>query len=119
MFRQRIAPHVRAELGLARAASARGEHTTAFAHLENAHVLGQASTLLHVEVHCRMLGWALRQRDLRELCGQLLRIVGAATKTALGWVPGGHTGGARVSPFQPLPIRPERAALIAAAKARA
>lgn len=67
-------------------------------------MLGQASTVQHVRVHVQMLLWAVRHRRIRELLGQLLRIVGAATKTALGWVPTGNTGGSNISPFKPLPI---------------
>jgi hypothetical protein len=51
-----------------------------------------------------MLLWAVRHRILREAAGQVLRIVGAATKTALGLVPNGNTGGSNISPFKPLPI---------------
>jgi len=33
-----------------------------------------------------------------------MRIVGAATKTPVGWLPHGNTGGANVSVFRPMPI---------------
>lgn len=111
-FTQNIQPHVRAELMLAHEARRAGDKKAEFTHLENAHVLGQASTSLHVRVHGAMLAWAWRNRKPREFVGQLFRIVGAATKTVLGWVPAGNTGGANVSPFQPMPIKPELAALI-------
>ena len=100
-FARRIRPHVERELALAASAS---DARTAFAHLERAHVLGQASTREHVRVHWRMLRHGLAQRDAREILGQMLRIVGAATKTAIGFVPAGNTGGADVSPFRPMPI---------------
>lgn len=51
-----------------------------------------------------MLVWGFTQRDAREIFGQLLRIIGAATKTAFGLVPTGNTGGSDISPFKPLPI---------------
>jgi protein-disulfide isomerase len=69
-----------------------------------AHVLGQASTVQHVQVHVRMLVWGVKQRSTREVLGQLLRIAGAATKPAIVWVPAGNTGGANVSPIRSLPI---------------
>lgn len=103
-FGKRIGPAVAEELRAAREAEAAGRIEAGFRHLERAHVLGQASTLLHVRAHVHMLSWGLRQRDLREAWGQVVRIIGAATKTALGWVPAGNTGGANVSPFKPLPI---------------
>ena len=81
-------------------------------HLERAHILGQASTREHVRVHWRMLTWALRHRDAREFFGQLLRLTGAATKTFIGMVPTGNTGGSNVSAIQPMPVDPELAAII-------
>lgn len=103
-FGKRIEPVVNEELREARVHEARGDATASFRHLERAHVLGQASTVQHVRVHVQMLLWALRHRAPREALGQVLRIIGAATKTAFGWVPTGNTGGANISPFKPLPI---------------
>lgn len=116
-FSRRIAPHVDAEIAEAHRFEAAGSAAAGFAHLERAHVLGQASTWQHVRVHALMLAWAVRQRRGAEAWGQVLRIIGAATKTALGWVPTGNTGGAAISPFKPLPIPPDLAAKLSAAKA--
>lgn len=117
-FSRNIRSAVEHELALAAQAERAGDHRQSFVHLERAHVLGQASTRHHVRVHWRMLCWGWRQRDWRECRGQWLRLVGAASKTALGWVPRGNTGGANVSPFQPLPLPPDLAAAIARAQAR-
>jgi hypothetical protein len=106
-FSQRIRPHVEAELAAAAQAETSGRAADAFSHLERAHVLGQASTAQHVRVHWEMFRWGWRQRRLRECGGQLLRIVGAATKTAIGLVPHGNTGGANISPFKRLPVPPD------------
>jgi hypothetical protein len=114
-FRRNIEPAFRRELNASKSAP---DKNAEFAHLERAHVLGQASTVLHVVAHVRMAAWALRERDLRELRGQLFRIVGAATKTALGWIPSGNTGGANVSPFKPLPIPADLASEIESAHRR-
>jgi Protein of unknown function (DUF3703) len=117
-FATRIAPHVTAEVASSRAAESRGDANASFHHLERAHVLGQASTLHHVRVHALMLAWACRHGRVREAAGQVLRIVGAATKTAFGLVPAGNTGGANVSPFKPLPVPGDLAALIDDARSR-
>src|SRR4051812_9911036 len=93
--------------------AARGEAQQCFAYLERAHILAQHATCQHVRVHWRMLRWAMRQRDVREGLGQLVRIVGAACKTPMGLVPRGNTGGANVSPFRPMPIPADLAALLA------
>ncbi|MCR4302341.1 MAG: DUF3703 domain-containing protein, partial [Sulfuricaulis sp.] len=111
-FGRTIRPHVQAELRAALEAEAQGQSSAAFGHLERAHVLGQASTVEHVRVHWRMFLWGLRQRSVRECLGQVLRIAGAATKTAVGLVPYGNTGGSNVSPFKRMPVSPELEALI-------
>ena len=103
-FAEKIHPHVVKELEHAAAAERQGEPNLAFHHLERAHVLGQTVTREHVRTHWKMLLWGLRRRRFREVAGQMLRIVGAATKTAFGLVPSGNTGGSNVSPFRRLPI---------------
>lgn len=115
-FSQRIAPYVEAELADAVQARSAGNTQQEFTHLERAHVIGQESTYWHVKVHVLMLVWAVRNHSVREALGQVLRIVGAATKTAFGLVPQGNTGGANVSPFRKMPIAPELAALIQKAR---
>ncbi len=115
-FSRNIAPAVQSEIALAKELATSGELAESFHHLENAHVLGQASTWWHVKVHFLMLLWAIRQRDFRECIGQIVRIVGAATKTAIGLVPAGNTGGSNISPFKKLPISPRHK--IAILKAR-
>lgn len=107
---------VQREIDCAREAEHRGLADVAFHHLERAHVLGQHSTRDHVRAHLAMLHWGIRNRSLREVIGQLLRLVGAVTKTAIGWVPEGNTGGANVSPFKPMPIDPELRAIMMAAQ---
>lgn len=102
-FSKNITPSVDRELAAAEALE-QSQPRRAFGHLERAHVLGQQSTFHHVRVHARMFIWAVRQRDVRELVGQSLRIVGAATKTIFGLVPTGNTGGSNISPLQRLPI---------------
>lgn len=116
-FNQKIRPHIDAELQLAASAQFDGNAKTAFFHLERAHVLGQASTLQHVRVHLAMLSWGVLNNSPRECLGQLVRIVGAATKTVFGLVPAGNTGGSNISPFKPLPIPPELAEIIRSAQA--
>jgi len=115
-FAKAIRPFVDRELQLAAAAERAGNSSMAFGHLERAHILGQASTVQHIRVHWRMLAWGLRQRRPKECLGQLLRLAGAATKTAAGWVPSGNTGGSNVSPFRSLPLPADLASLIARAQ---
>jgi hypothetical protein len=88
----------------------------AFRHLERAHVLGQSSTYQHTRIHWLMLKHGIRERDVKEIAGQVLRIGGAATKTPLGIYPKGNTGGAEVSPFRPMPIDEDLEAILKAAE---
>jgi hypothetical protein len=108
-FGHRIRPYVDHELLAARCREEHGDAVAAFGHLERAHVLGQASTVQHVRVHWRMLRWAFRQGAWRECVGQVIRVTGAATKTFVGLVPPGNTGGSNISPFKRLPIAPDLA----------
>lgn len=118
-FSRNVAPFVVTEIDLALKARCAGNIDLEFTHLENAHVIGQESTFWHVKVHILMLQWAVRNSRVGEFLGQVARIIGAATKTAFGLVPKGNTGGANVSPFKVMPIKPERQAAISRAKAGA
>jgi hypothetical protein len=115
-FARNIRPFVAAEFSAAEAAEQSGDSARAFAHLERAHILGQPSTREHVRVHWRMLLWGWRQRSFRECFGQVYRLMGAATKTFIGLVPMGNTGGANVSPVKPMPVPPELAEIIERAR---
>lgn len=115
-YRHRIRPAVLAEIDASRRADERGDAAEAFRRLERAHVLGQASTRLHVRAHWLMLRWAVRHRRGGEAAGQVLRILAAATKTAFGWMPHGNTGGTAAGAFRQLPIPAELQQQIDAAR---
>jgi hypothetical protein len=104
--------HIDLEIGTAIELLEEGRADAAFPHLERAHVLGQADTGIHTRVHWLMLIAGIRRRDIGEVWGQLIRIVGAATKTPLGIYPKGNTGGANVYFFKPMPIAPELQAIL-------
>jgi hypothetical protein len=93
-------------------AIAQGDRNKAFSMLEDAHVIGQQSTYFHCLVHYKMLQHGLRYRDFKEVFGQVFRLVGAFTKTAIGLVPIGNTGGANMSPFKRLPVSKDNQAIL-------
>nr|WP_136252188.1 DUF3703 domain-containing protein [Ningiella ruwaisensis] len=103
-FYQAAKPYVEEKLKAYSQAIAQGNYYEGFRHLEDAHVIGQHSTKLHCLTHYHMLIHGIKRRDLKEVAGQVFRLVGAATKTAIGFIPNGNTGGANISPFKPLPI---------------
>ncbi|MCW8109058.1 DUF3703 domain-containing protein [Alteromonas ponticola] len=103
---------VKREIKLAELSAARLNYLKQFMHLENAHVLGQHSTFWHTYVHWKMFKWGVKHKSIKEITGQLFRMVGAITKTPFGLLPMGNTGGANVSPFKAMPLKPEHARLL-------
>ena len=108
---QTIAQAFANEWQAAKIARNAGELNQAFAHLERAHILGQRHTWLHVRSHVGMLGIAWQRRDVREIIGQLTRIVAAAVFSRI-WIPEGNTGGANVSATQPMAIPDDLRAIL-------
>jgi hypothetical protein len=115
-FAKSIKKHVDVEIEQASMHLESGDLETAVRHLERAHILGQASTAQHTRVHWLMLKLGWIRRDLREVAGQILRIVGASTKTPFGIYPSGNTGGANVSPFKSMPIPADLEAILKRAR---
>jgi hypothetical protein len=103
-YYQAATPFVEAKLKDYSIAARAKQYNAAFHHLEDAHVIGQHSTYLHCLAHYYMFKHGIKQRDTKEIIGQALRLVGALTKTAIGFIPTGNTGGANVNPFKPLPV---------------
>ncbi|MGY0580029.1 MAG: DUF3703 domain-containing protein [Paraglaciecola chathamensis] len=107
-----VKPHIDSKLTDYSDAMSNNNERQAFAALEDAHVIGQHSTYYHCLIHCKMLRHGLLNKDWRAVFGQVIRIVGAATKTAIGLVPKGNTGGNDISPFKRLPISAENQAIL-------
>lgn len=61
-------------------------------YLERAHIVSQPWAWPHTRVHLHMLKVAVRQRDQRELVGQIIRIVVAGPGSLTGRYPLGNTG---------------------------
>lgn len=82
---------------------------------ERAHILSQPWPMPHTRTHAVMLRLALRERDLTEVLGQLVRLVVAAPGSAAGKYPDGNTGRTRAGLTTPMPIPGDLAALLRAA----
>lgn len=100
------------ELQAAWIAETAGDPAGAWARLERAHVLSQAHAWPHVRVHLRMAALAARRRDLRELVGQIPRILLAAPGSITGRAPRGNTGGTSVGIFAPMAIPADLCAIL-------
>lgn len=88
--RLRLPSHIRHWLAAELAAS-----TTAadpWPHLERAHIVSQPWAWPHTRVHFQMLKVAVRQRDRRELVGQIIRTAVAGPGSLAGRYPIGNTG---------------------------
>lgn len=107
---------IRIEVDRADELSKAGRLEDAFHHLERAHVLGQGNTFEHTRVHLRMLKLGWKMHNFQEIYGQLIRVIGAATKTPLGIYPSGNTGGSNVWFFKPMPIEPDLREILDEAK---
>jgi hypothetical protein len=103
-IRRSLRPHVERDLREAREAERRGDVADAWRSLERAHILSQPSAWLHTRTHAAMLRMAIRERDGREVVGQLLRLAVAALGSALGRFPAGNIGRATVPATLPMPI---------------
>lgn len=84
--RRRVLAHIAASLTDARSAE------DPWPHLERAHLLSQQWAWPHTKVHAVMFSQAFRERDRRELVGQVVRIVVAGPGSLAGRFPVGNTG---------------------------
>lgn len=73
-------------------------------HLERAHIVSQPWAWPHTRVHWAMLTCAIRQRDRRELVGQLVRLVVAGPGSLADRYPTGNTGRTTVRLTETAPV---------------
>lgn len=92
------------EHAAARAARAAGDATSEWHHLERSHILSQPMAAAHVRTHFAMLRFGIRAHDLREVIGQVIRLIVAGPGSLTGRYPVGNTGGAAISALAVLPI---------------
>ena len=94
------------EMRLAKIAYKNSEYEQSFKHLENAHILGQEYVIAHTKSHWWMLKIGWQKNNVREIIGQVFRIIASVIFSRI-WVPKGNTGGADVNPLKPMPIPDE------------
>lgn len=76
----------------------------AWFHLERAHIIGQAYPFEHTYSHWLMLRFGWKIKDMKEVLGQLPRLLVGGVKSFVGKIPMGNTGGANVPPLMPMPL---------------
>lgn len=95
------------ELVLYRNAFKDGDFIHAWHHLERAHVIGQSYPGTHSHAHWLMLKFGFAIKDLKEILGQIPRLLVGGVKSFVGKIPLGNTGGANVPPLRPMPVPPD------------
>ena len=70
-----VREHFDAELGKAQIAIDEKNFESAWIALQRAHILGQTEPIAHTIAHWTMLKLAWRQRDVKEIAGQLMAML--------------------------------------------
>jgi hypothetical protein len=109
---QEIRERITANLTEAVAARRLGNWNYCWQLLEDAHVLSQPWVWPHIRVHRAMLVAGWEARDVREVSGQVLRLVVGGSASALGRYPAGNSGRARIPATKPMAIRPDLAEML-------
>jgi Protein of unknown function (DUF3703) len=92
------------EMTAYRLARDEGDSVVAWRALERAHIISQPFLTLHIATHMVMLKFAIDERDIREIIGQLIRLALAPLGALTGRIPIGNTGRSNVSAFEPMPV---------------
>ena len=76
------------------------DYANAWHHLERSHIIGQSYPIEHTYSHWLMLKFGLKQRNSKEVFGQIIRLFVGGWKSFIDHVPLGNTGGANVPPLK-------------------
>lgn len=107
-----LKPFYQAELVQAKYEFVKKNYLQSWRHLERAHILGQPYPLAHTAVHWKMLLFGIKLKNVKEIIGQIPRLLVGGVKSFVGHIPLGNTGGANVPPLKPLEIPEDLAAII-------
>lgn len=99
-----LRPYWRDELTAYESAINAGQLQAAWTHLERAHILGQSYPVAHSYVHWRMLLFGVKIKSVKEVVGQIPRLLLGGVKSFVGAIPVGNPGGSNVPPMKSFPI---------------
>lgn len=74
---------------------------SAWYHIERAHIIGQRYPLEHTKTHWKMLSLGWKTNDLKEILGQVIRLLLGAPFSLINKIPVGNVGSSRVSMIKP------------------
>ena len=100
----RLIPFFYKELEIAGSYFSMNDFRSSWYHLERAHILGQSYPYYHTLVHWKMLLFGIKIKDIREILGQIPRLLVGGVKSFVGEIPVGNTGGANVPPLKRMEI---------------
>lgn len=101
---KKLLPFFRQELSLYKTAFLANNLPLAWNHLERAHVIGQSYPYQHSLAHWKMLMFGIRIKSIKEVIGQIPRLIVGGVKSFVGHVPVGNTGGSNIPPLRRMPI---------------
>ncbi len=105
-------PYFKEELEKGNQLLKEGKLQQSWRHLERAHIIGQPYPFAHSFVHWKMLLFGIKTKNTKEIIGQIPRLLVGGVKSFVGNIPVGNTGGANVSPLQPMEIPEELLTII-------
>jgi len=85
-------------------ASELGDIEQSWGHLQRIHIVAQSNLFGHLKSHVSMLVYAIKIGNIKEIFGQLLRLILAPIGHFSGRTPTGNRGTSDVSPFLKEPI---------------
>lgn len=100
----KLKPYFQKELNQATILFSENKLHESWRHLERAHIIGQPYPCHHSLVHWKMLLFGIKTKNMREVIGQIPRLLVGGVKSFVGEIPVGNTGGANVPPLQPMSI---------------
>ena len=102
-MKQKLKAAFEQQMSLAKTNYQQTNYKQCFYHLERAHILGQSYIIPHTLSHWWMFKLGIKQRNIKEIVGQIPRILASVIFSRI-WVPLGNTGGTNVNPLKPMPI---------------
>ncbi|TXD49256.1 DUF3703 domain-containing protein [Polaribacter sp. IC073] len=76
----------------------------AWYHLERLHIVGQSYPFEHTYSHWLMLKFGFRLKNIKEVFGQVIRLLVGGWKSFINQIPKGNTGGSNVHPLKKMEL---------------
>ena len=104
---KKLKPYFNAELEKYSIEYSNGNLKNAWNYLERVHIIGQKYPYAHSFVHWKMLQFGFKIKNVKEILGQIPRLIFGGVKSFVGRIPVGNPGGSNVPPLKPFPIEQE------------